>query len=67
MGAYVPGGDPELDMAVRMWPQIQRYLQQDAEDSHSMESSLGELMKIAAAVGGPTQPAAPAAAKPAGR
>ena len=61
MGAYVPGGDPELDMAVRMWPQIQRYLQQDAEDSHSMEISLSELMKIAAAVGAPPQ--AQAAAK----
>ncbi len=58
MGAYVAGGDPELDMAVRMWPHIQRYLQQDADDSHSMQTSLAELLKIAAAAGGPAQPQA---------
>jgi flagellum-specific ATP synthase len=61
MGAYVPGGDAELDMAVRMWPQIQRYLQQDAEEAHSMENALAELMKIASAIGGPGQ--APAGTK----
>ncbi|MBU3724009.1 MAG: FliI/YscN family ATPase [Burkholderiaceae bacterium] len=53
MGAYVPGGDPEFDMAVKLWPQIQKYLQQDADDAHGMENSLSELMKIAAMVGGP--------------
>jgi flagellum-specific ATP synthase len=55
MGAYVPGGDAELDMAVRMWPQIQRYLQQDSEEAHSMENALAEMMKIASAIGGPGQ------------
>jgi flagellum-specific ATP synthase len=64
MGAYVPGGDAELDMAVRMWPQIQRYLQQDAEEAHSMENALAEMMKIAAAAGG--APSANAAARQAG-
>jgi flagellum-specific ATP synthase len=53
MGAYVPGGDPEFDLAVKLWPQIQKYLQQDADDAHGMENSLAELMKIAAQVGGP--------------
>ena len=52
MGAYVPGGDPEFDLAVKLWPQIQKYLQQDADDAHGMENSLAELMKIAAQVGG---------------
>jgi len=65
MGAYVPGGDAELDMAVRMWPQIQRYLQQDAEEAHSMEDALAEMMKIAASVGGALA-TAPAAARQAG-
>jgi flagellar biosynthesis/type III secretory pathway ATPase len=64
MGAYVPGGDAELDMAVRMWPQIQRYLQQDAEEAHSMENALAEMMKIAAAAGG--SPSANSVAKQAG-
>ena len=50
MGAYVAGGDPELDMAIKLWPQIKSYLQQDAEESHSMENALQELTKIASAV-----------------
>lgn len=52
-------------MAVRMWPQIQRYLQQDAEEAHSMEDALAEMMKIAASVGG-APATAPAAARQAG-
>jgi flagellum-specific ATP synthase len=50
MGAYVPGGDPELDLAVKMWPQIKTYLQQDAEERFGMDNALAELMKIAGAV-----------------
>jgi flagellum-specific ATP synthase len=50
MGAYVPGGDPELDTAVKMWPQIKAYLQQDADERFGMDTALTELMKIAGAV-----------------
>jgi flagellum-specific ATP synthase len=51
MGAYVAGGDPELDLAIKVWPQVQAYLQQDADDSLGMERSISELMKITAAAG----------------
>jgi flagellum-specific ATP synthase len=51
MGAYVAGGDPELDIAIKVWPQVQAYLQQDADDSLGMERSISELMKITAAAG----------------
>jgi len=50
MGAYVPGGDAELDLAIKTWPQIRAYLQQDADDAHSMDNSIEELMKIVGAV-----------------
>ncbi len=46
MGAYVPGGDPEFDQAVRMWPQIRNFLQQEAEQVCSMEGSVIELTKL---------------------
>ena len=49
MGAYVPGGDAELDLAIKTWPQIRAYLQQEAEESHSMDNCIQELMKIAGA------------------
>lgn len=46
MGAYVPGGDPELDLAVRTWPAIQSFLQQDSEQVHDLQTSLAGLMKL---------------------
>jgi flagellum-specific ATP synthase len=31
MGAYIAGSDPELDAALKAWPNIQAFLQQDAD------------------------------------
>ena len=42
--------DAELDLAIKTWPQIRAYLQQDADDAHSMDNSIEELMKIVGAV-----------------
>jgi len=40
MGAYAPGSDPGLDDALRLWPDIQRFLQQGMNENFSMSDSL---------------------------
>jgi flagellum-specific ATP synthase len=49
MGAYAPGSDPDFDRAIRLWPQIQSFLQQDVTQVISFEESLKELLAIAEA------------------
>ena len=43
LGAYVPGGDPETDRAITLYPALQRFLQQGMFDAATMEQSLREL------------------------
>lgn len=43
MGAYSPGQDPELDLALKTWPEIQRFLQQGAHEKTSFAQSLDRL------------------------
>jgi len=49
MGAYVPGSDPELDIALQCWPKIKEFLQQDSELSVGMADTLQDLLMIARA------------------
>jgi len=49
MGAYVPGSDPGLDEALRLWPDIQRFLQQGMDETFSMDESLLGLFGIVGA------------------
>jgi len=49
IGAYAPGHDPELDLAVRLQPQILALLQQDMHDHTSLSDSLGRLNAVAQA------------------
>jgi flagellum-specific ATP synthase len=49
MGAYAPGSDPDFDRAIRLWPQIQRFLQQDVTEVISFEDSFADLVAIAEA------------------
>ena len=49
MGAYAPGSDPDFDKAIRLWPQIQRFLQQDVTEVISFEDSFADLVAIAEA------------------
>jgi flagellum-specific ATP synthase len=49
MGAYAPGSDPDFDRAIRLWPQIQSFLQQDVTQVISLDESLKELLAIAEA------------------
>ncbi|GAB2881580.1 flagellar protein export ATPase FliI [Uliginosibacterium flavum] len=43
VGAYQAGGDPLLDEAVRMYPALEKFLQQDIEERADYEESLGQL------------------------
>jgi flagellum-specific ATP synthase len=49
LGAYSPGHDAELDLAVRLQPQMQALLQQDMHDSASLEASCQQLMRVVTA------------------
>lgn len=46
VGAYQPGGDPLLDEAVRIYPVLERFLQQGIDERASYEECLGLLNKI---------------------
>jgi len=43
MGAYAPGSDPDMDAAIRLWPKIQAYLQQEAGEVHNFTPSVEDL------------------------
>ncbi|NSL54833.1 flagellar protein export ATPase FliI [Uliginosibacterium aquaticum] len=46
VGAYQPGGDPLLDEAVRMYPELERFLQQAIEERADYEVSLEQLHRL---------------------
>ena len=46
VGAYVPGSDPVLDEAVRMYPVMENYLQQDFNQSARFDNSLSDLENL---------------------
>lgn len=43
VGAYQPGGDPLLDESVRMYPALEKFLQQEIEERADYEDSLERL------------------------
>ena len=47
MGAYIPGTDPELDVALKTWPRIQEFLCQESDAGMSMADSEQLLLEIA--------------------
>ena len=49
LGAYQPGADPELDVAVRLQPQLLALLQQDMHDRAPMEPSRHQLCRLVGA------------------
>ena len=49
LGAYVPGGDPDLDQAVRVHPHMVRLLQQDMHTPAWLGDAVGELHRIVSA------------------
>jgi flagellum-specific ATP synthase len=54
VGAYVPGGDPDTDLAIAHQPAMVNYLRQNLQDNESLESSSAQLAAIfnRAAAGG---------------
>ncbi|WP_422191674.1 flagellar protein export ATPase FliI [Aquabacterium sp.] len=46
LGAYTPGGDPELDLAVRVHPHMVGMLQQDMHTPATLTDSVGQLRAI---------------------
>ncbi|TAK99057.1 MAG: flagellar protein export ATPase FliI [Aquabacterium sp.] len=49
LGAYTPGGDHDLDLAVRLHPHMVNMLQQDMSSPAHMHDSVGELHQIVTA------------------
>ena len=43
VGAYVPGGDPQTDLAVRRMPAIRRFLLQERDELSSFDQTVAEL------------------------
>ncbi|MBE7939214.1 MULTISPECIES: flagellar protein export ATPase FliI [Ramlibacter] len=48
VGAYVPGADPQTDLAMRMQPQMAAFLQQDMREGASITDSRAALAAIMA-------------------
>jgi flagellum-specific ATP synthase len=46
VGAYVPGGDPDTDLAIARQPAMARYLKQSLGESESMAESVRQLAQV---------------------
>jgi flagellum-specific ATP synthase len=46
IGAYVKGADAEVDEAVRLWPQIEEFLQQDVHEVTTPEDAVSMLEAV---------------------
>lgn len=46
VGAYVPGGDAETDLAIKRQPDMARYLQQGLSESEQLPQSVQRLAKL---------------------
>jgi flagellum-specific ATP synthase len=40
MGAYVPGSDGDLDAALKAWPKIQGFLQQEVDANFAIPDTI---------------------------
>lgn len=50
VGAYVPGADPQTDLAVHLYPQVAAFLQQDMHECATLGASRGALEALLAQV-----------------
>ena len=51
VGAYVPGGDPQADLAIRLFPQLSAFLQQDMREGAGLGASTAALEALLAQAG----------------
>jgi flagellum-specific ATP synthase len=49
MGAYMAGSDPDLDAALKLWPHIRSFLQQDSQLVADLSGSIEALMTLSRA------------------
>jgi flagellum-specific ATP synthase len=63
IGAYAKGADPEVDEAVRLWPQLEQFLAQDVFEKSNPEEAFAKLEALLA----PPAPQKPLPAKQAFR
>ena len=57
IGAYAKGADAEVDEAVRLWPQIEAFLQQDVHEVTTPDDALAKLEAVV--MPAPAPPVAP--------
>ena len=46
MGGYVQGQDPELDVAIKLWPDIVSLISQNASEKANFEESRQALINV---------------------
>ena len=46
MGGYAPGQDPDLDMAVQLWPKLMAHIQQPFNQSADAAQSIKALTDL---------------------
>jgi len=52
MGGYAPGQDPDLDMAVQLWPQLMAHIQQPFNEGADAAQSIQALTDLFSLQGG---------------
>ena len=50
IGAYVAGSNPRVDLAIKMYPKIQRFLRQEIQDCFRLEQTVELLQNLVAEV-----------------
>lgn len=50
MGAYMPGNDPDLDLAIKLWPHIQKLLRQEPHQVASYQEAIQLLSQLSGGV-----------------
>ncbi|NLM36975.1 MAG: flagellar protein export ATPase FliI [Firmicutes bacterium] len=51
IGAYVKGSNPRVDLAIKMYPAIQKFLRQEIEENVSLEQTVELLQNLVAEAG----------------
>src|SRR5690606_4037025 len=47
VGAYQKGSDPQVDLAIDMWPQLRAFLQQEVDEPMTLEMAIAKLDVLA--------------------
>jgi len=47
VGAYQKGSDPQVDLAIELWPQLRDFLQQEVDEPMTLEAAVARLGKLA--------------------